>query len=584
MKFIRPSVKLEALTLPAHMRDGKVASYAVNLFNEVVPGSTESVIELAGRTCYKSEDKITESSSSNFCKMIQTRNHACYDDKTEVLTSKGFKFFKDLNEEDLIASFDPISRSLVDFEPLVLHVFNYNGSMLSLENKDISLNVTPNHRLYTSLSSTTFLRTHPNFKCIAGDTALIRNKNSKLLYQVPQRFCKVANPAINPSNDATKELLIQNNSEFFKFIGFFIGDGSIKNNYKNSVLFHLKKDRKIKYLKTLCQNLNFDIKEIANHTFIVTFPNLKYWCKTYLVKNGEKYIPDFILKESKTNIANLIDGLYNSDGYYSSRDNNFCFSNTSKDVIDKLQILLAFIGIASSIRFLNLKRKAPAHKCAYEITEKPRHSFPHINDARNKDSFIKKTNYNGNVYCCTVSTGLLMVRRNNKIILCGNSVIEHCSATFRIIASRDILQEIVRHRLASYSVESTRYCTYSEDKKGMQFVLPYWVNEQDIKNWESPDLKLESKGSLEFILTCKDAEQRYNALIKEGFKPQEARSILPGCLKTEVVMTANFREWQHFLELRTSPAAHPDMRIVANLIANELAIISPILFEKYTQA
>lgn len=164
------------------------------------------------------------------------------------------------------------------------------------------------------------------------------------------------------------------------------------------------------------------------------------------------------------------------------------------------------------------------------------------------------------------------------------SVIEHCSATFRIVTSRDILQEVVRHRLASYSVESTRYCTYSEDKKGMQFVLPYWVNEQDIKNWESPDLKLESKGSLEFILTCKDAEQRYNALIKEGFKPQEARSILPGCLKTEVVMTANFREWQHFLELRTSPAAHPDMRIVANLIATELAIISPILFEKYIQS
>lgn len=162
-----------------------------------------------------------------------------------------------------------------------------------------------------------------------------------------------------------------------------------------------------------------------------------------------------------------------------------------------------------------------------------------------------------------------------------NSVFEHCSATFRIITSRDILQELVRHRIASYSVESSRYCNYSPNKKGMQFILPFWVSEEDIKNWDSPKLDLLNKGSLEFILTCKDAEQRYNTLINEGFKPQEARSILPGCLKTEIVMTANFREWLHFLELRTSNAAHPDMQIIAKMIGKELYKINPIIFKNY---
>ena len=161
------------------------------------------------------------------------------------------------------------------------------------------------------------------------------------------------------------------------------------------------------------------------------------------------------------------------------------------------------------------------------------------------------------------------------------SVTEHCSATFRIITSRDILQEIVRHRIASYSVESSRYCNYSPNKKGMQFIMPYWINEEDVKNWDSSTtVDVLNKGSLEFILTCKVAEQRYNTLIEEGFKPQEARSILPGCLKTEIVMTANFREWLHFLELRTSRAAHPDMQIIAKMIADILNKICPIIFKK----
>lgn len=160
------------------------------------------------------------------------------------------------------------------------------------------------------------------------------------------------------------------------------------------------------------------------------------------------------------------------------------------------------------------------------------------------------------------------------------SVLEHCSATFRIITSRDILQEIVRHRIASYSVESSRYCNYSPNKKGMQFIMPYWVNEEDVKNWDSPNLDIKSKGSLEFMLTCKNAEKTYNTLLEEGFKPQEARSILPGCLKTEIVMTANFREWLHFLELRTSRAAHPDMQIIAKMIADILNKICPTIFKK----
>lgn len=147
------------------------------------------------------------------------------------------------------------------------------------------------------------------------------------------------------------------------------------------------------------------------------------------------------------------------------------------------------------------------------------------------------------------------------------SVIEHVSLTFKIICDRGITHEIVRHRLASYSQESSRYCNYSGDKFGneLTFIKPCFWNEDD-ENY------LLWKKTLEVI------EQNYLALIKNGAKPQEARSILPNSLKTEIFMTANLREWRHFIKLRTSPRAHPQMREVAVKIYKILKEKLPVIF------
>ena len=147
------------------------------------------------------------------------------------------------------------------------------------------------------------------------------------------------------------------------------------------------------------------------------------------------------------------------------------------------------------------------------------------------------------------------------------SVIEHVSLTFKIICDRGITHEIVRHRLASYSQESSRYCNYSGDKFGneLTFIKPCFWREDDANY-------LLWKKSLEVI------EQNYLAMIKNGAKPQEARSILPNSLKTEIFMTANLREWRHFLKLRTSPRAHPQMREIALKIYKILKEKLPVLF------
>lgn len=148
------------------------------------------------------------------------------------------------------------------------------------------------------------------------------------------------------------------------------------------------------------------------------------------------------------------------------------------------------------------------------------------------------------------------------------AVIEHGVVTVRFICDRGVSHEIVRHRLASYCQESTRYCNYSNDQFGAEItvITPSWAEEGDYPYtlWKA---------------ACSGAENAYFELLNAGCSPQEARSVLPNSLKTEVVMTANFREWRHFIRLRTAPAAHPDMRKVARRLFDLLSLKYPVFFE-----
>ena len=146
------------------------------------------------------------------------------------------------------------------------------------------------------------------------------------------------------------------------------------------------------------------------------------------------------------------------------------------------------------------------------------------------------------------------------------SVVEHASASFRIVTDRGISHEIVRHRVASYSQESTRYCNYGKDKFGREIGLirPPGMNPAQEAAWRG---------------ACEAAEKAYFAMLDAGAAPQIARAVLPTCLKTELVMTASFREWRHFLRLRLSPAAHPQIIEISKRIHEILTQECPAVFE-----
>lgn len=148
-------------------------------------------------------------------------------------------------------------------------------------------------------------------------------------------------------------------------------------------------------------------------------------------------------------------------------------------------------------------------------------------------------------------------------------------ATFHIITTRDVLQEFARHRSLSFSVESTRYCNYQ--KKGMVFTVPrpYEWSEEVIKEINKPEDDetqcLTTPEAMMFFSACFQAELNYNYLIGNKVQPQVARMILPGALKTEMIVTGTFDAWQHFMDLRCDSNAHPQIRFIADQIKRELS-------------
>ncbi len=151
------------------------------------------------------------------------------------------------------------------------------------------------------------------------------------------------------------------------------------------------------------------------------------------------------------------------------------------------------------------------------------------------------------------------------------AMLEHFSFSVKFIVDRGVSHEIVRHRVASFAQESTRYCNYGKDGD-VTFIEPCYLSDE-----------LGNSGLYEeWKFTCRDAGEAYLNMLNRGATPQEARAVLPTSLKTEVVMTANLREWRHFFSLRACGATgkpHPQMLEVAVPLLQECKELIPVVFD-----
>lgn len=170
---------------------------------------------------------------------------------------------------------------------------------------------------------------------------------------------------------------------------------------------------------------------------------------------------------------------------------------------------------------------------------------------------------------CYQSEGAIKPGSDAKMVamLCKNhhyAMIEHISLSIKFITDRGVANEIVRHRIGSYAQESTRYCNYNKDKFDNQITV--------IDHGYTGDLHAC------WLEAVDDAETSYQIMIAKGATPEQARDVLPLCLKTEIVCTWNLREWHEVLRLRTAKDAHPAIRELMIPVLHELQEVYPEIF------
>ena len=196
---------------------------------------------------------------------------------------------------------------------------------------------------------------------------------------------------------------------------------------------------------------------------------------------------------------------------------------------------------------------------------------------QNPYSRVTDTTYSdGRLMDSFISTNMRVLVENNWLddlkYLCEPTEFHERRVCVRFVCDRGILAEFTRHRVFSFSAESTRYCNYSTDKfsNELTFIQPCWLNDERLKLYGPYHTVIRDKSPESiFIASLICAERDYLDLLKAGWKPQQARAVLPNALKTELVMTGFVEDWKHFFFLRCPVNAHPQARELAIPLSDE---------------
>ena len=214
----------------------------------------------------------------------------------------------------------------------------------------------------------------------------------------------------------------------------------------------------------------------------------------------------------------------------------------------------------------------PYHTPIKDMYQSVFNEFPDLFNS-SKDSSGCATYLEEDQFCDTLIKVLQQEEASGEAI--NREVMKHKTHTVHFVCDRGVSHELVRHRPCSFAQESTRYCNYSQDKFGEEITV---IKPLFFEQWDKDlDNRCESISYGLWARSCEQAEKAYFNLLKEGATPQEARSVLPNSLKTEIIMTANETEWQHIVNLRakgTTGKPHPQMVEIMQPWYEELKVLS----------
>ena len=478
------------------------------------------------------------------------REGHCYDDKTEVFTDRGWLLWKDALElEARLAAVCP--SGLMRYEvPSSVVQQDYEGPMLLTKQQHVNMCVTPNHRMWVSC----------------------RHKDGFSKFHIVEAK-DIAGKQYRVSTGALSVDGSKGTYEEGMYLGMFLGDGHRAS--VNRVVFRFKKSRKIKELADLLVSLG------VPHSVRVTDAGVT----EFRVENSDphfsgtsenKSIPEEVFTEHSASYRKgLYEGLLATDGHRKRSSWTFC--TTSAELAE------GFLRLATTLGEY-CKYNADSSSGAKQLVVMSRSESPRLNDAGvANDEWVA---YRGKIYCATVSTGLLLVRRGGCIVVSGNSLpFRHPQITLRIKAPIFVCRQIGEHQTGlSWSEESRRYI----DSTPEFYWSDKWRRKAENVKQGSSEQEVESMCTSAdgYVTTPQDlasaalrhAVFAYEELLHGGVAPEQARMVLPQNMMTTFVWTGSLLGYIQMLQLRLDAHSQKEIRDLAQMIAEVIKPLFPVSY------
>jgi flavin-dependent thymidylate synthase len=323
----------------------------------------------------------------------------CYDASTYVLTSRGFVQWPDVLQSDKLGTWDSVAGTLTYEQPEYLTVDDYDGQMYSVQHRGVDLLVTPHHKMYVD--------TGKGYNLVRAD---------ELKHRCLVRYCKTA-PQTTWPMWSSEHFTTHDQQALLSLFGFFIGDGhSPLSGAANTLVFSLVRPRKIQYLLDLCSRLGWPCEKCGPH-YVVRYPEItNSFRELFYDSSKEKQIPDMLLKLNSSDALAFMQGLQHSDGCKKA-GGAWRFDTTSKQVAEQALVIGIHAGLAANEEKPTV-REGNSKTVHHVYFFSNRTKNPVINQMTRNTSMAQ---YTGKVYCAKTRTGILVVKRNGKVCLSGNT-------------------------------------------------------------------------------------------------------------------------------------------------------------------
>jgi len=484
------------------------------------------------QNCLEVYEKVSYEESVAFLKQLIVWGHTCYSYDTDILTKDGWKRFYELNKDDLVYTLNPNTHEieLEDIKRTFEH--DYSGDMYKIDNEQVNLLVTPNHKLYVCKD---------RFNDYSSDYKLVEAQN--LGYR---KWYFKKNGMWSGKNE--KYFILGNNKIdmklFLQFLGIYLSDGCIQNcgdgHYRIRIVqtkpttIGFMRDVLIAITRTLDRKLSY----YNNREFCTNHKELVLYLEKF-GKAKQKYVPDFI-KELSPDLINIFLYAYTiGDGSFYENGNIKGISTSSIRMANDLQELFLKVGKSANIKTRKQPERGTYQKgIAYWVGVVNKKNTPAFRPDLYPSTFYKEK-YVGKVYCVETNNGIIYVRRNGKAVWSGNSVLEHIVFKFHASLTVACASQLTRHRMASYTQKSYRRAR-EFGELSRPFIVPPQLSVDDILSW------------VDDMMTHIDI---YNKWLQKGYTSDVARFHLPQGLATNIAITMNARSLRNLFGMRLAKHA-----------------------------